>query len=241
MSTSPASSIVAFATGLVAGLSVNGIVAFIQRPIIEIASDDDRYDQKSPDHYLHVTVRNKKHRIFNRNMAVDCESQVWIADTETGMIKEGSPFKTKWERLSNLTYVDSTRRLEWMPIPALETRINIYPGLGDGGREGLQLDIVKKNKSVCLVHDPEVYHAPPFQREKWRLKEGTYFVRVTILYAQKTSDSALFLLTNGKTLGTTTLVTCPLNKLGRAKQIFGLIDTQRHPRNFDSKSEDIWS
>lgn len=230
-----------FFSGLATGLTVNAIVAYLQRPVIEIASDDDRCDPSFEFHHLHVRVRNKKSRFFNRNMAVDCESQVWIANAETGQIHEGSPFKTKWARLSTLAYSETHADMEWHPVPALETRINIHPGLSDGGKEGLQLDIIKKSKGVCIIHDPELYHAPIFQRTKWHLNQGTYFVQVRILYAQKTSDPALFLLTNESTLETTTLVTCPLNRVGRAKQIFGLMDAQRHPRNFDSKSEDVWS
>lgn len=237
MSSPSASSAFSFAIGLAAGLSVNAIVAFVQRPVLEIASDDDRYDPKFLEHYLHVRVRNKRSRIFNRNMAIDCESQVWVADAETGQMQEGSPFKTKWARLTNLVYVESTKRVEWLPIPALETRIDIYPGHSDGGKEGLQLDIIRQASDGCWVNDPEIYRLPVNERQKRYLKLGTYFVQVKILCSQKSYDPAVFLFTNTRTFDTTTLVSCPLDKLDSAKKIFGLTRVQSHPMNFDSKKD----
>jgi len=169
-----------------------------------------------------VRVENKKHPLFNRNMAVDCESQVWIADAKTHQIKTGSPFRTKWARLSNLAYVDSTRRLEWIPVPALETRINIYPGHSDGGKEGLQLDIVKKDRKICIVHDPESY--PERDRNgdvsKWQLDHGKYYVKIRIKYANTASDPRYFLFTNGEHLQDTRLVDCSVEDLVVARSVF---------------------
>lgn len=213
--------LISFFSGILVGFIVNAGVAVCQRPSLEITSDDDRPDRNCDTRFLHVRVKNKKHRVFNRNMAVDCESQVWIADAKTGLIKDGSPFKTKWARLSNLAYVDSTRRLEWIPVPALETRISIYPGHSDGGKEGLQLDIVKKTKKECIVHDPEIYveRHRSGDLSKWQLEQGKYYVMIRIQYAQKQSDAAYFLLTNEE-LYETTLTECPKDQLKIAKRIF---------------------
>jgi len=208
--------VVSVFTGLLVGLLVNVIVAFFQRPSLEIRPDDDRPDTKFPDRYIHVRVINRKHPLFNRNMALNCESKVWIADTRTGEIR--GPFKTKWARLSTIVYDSSTQRLEWKSVPSQETRLDIYPGHSDGGAEGVQLDVVLKTKDICLVHDPELYYHLK-ELERWKLVEGQYYVMIRIQYSQKQSDPRYFLLAN-KELYETSLTACSYEDLEKARTVF---------------------
>jgi hypothetical protein len=214
---STTSSFFSFLLGLIAGLTVNGIVAFIQRPSLEILSEEEPYDGTVNDRFLHVRVRNKKPPVFNRNAAVDCESAIWIADADTRRVKDGSPFKTKWARLSTIVFNAATSALEWRSVPAQETRINIYPGHSDGGKEGLQLDVVLKTQNVCLVHDPELYRN--VDRRKWQLPKGRYYIKICIRYAQKASDPRYFLLIND-CLDNTKLTPLSGEELAIARGIF---------------------
>ena len=80
--------------------------------------------------------------------------------------------------------------------PPAERRINIHPGQMDAGREGLQLDIIKKEKGkpYCWIHDPELYVNP--NKEKWKLDRGRYYIVVRVRYAGGYSKPTCFLLIN---------------------------------------------
>jgi len=85
--------------------------------------------------------------------------------------------------------------------PPVEKRLTIYPGMSDGGKEGVQLDIAWKEKGVkyCVIADPQ-YFVELEGKSKWILEEGRYYVEVVIEYAGGKSRTYRFLLTNEGTL-----------------------------------------
>jgi hypothetical protein len=128
-------------------------------------------------------------------MAVDCESQVSFTDRKTG--NRLGPFKTKWARQNE-------------GLPNALARTNLYVGQNDGGDErGIQLDIIlrMKDQNNAWICDPERYAAEGRSEEltKWKLRFGSYLVKVEVLYAQGISDPLFLRLENNPELDKTRL------------------------------------
>jgi|GEM_PF-3881443 len=187
--------LVSFTTALV----FHYFIEWLKRPRIEIYEDVDKYDPKFNEHYLHVRVVNKRSKLVNRSPAYDCEPEVYVIDAKSEEVKEGSPYSTKWARLTTLAAIPTKNGImpAYIPInPPAERRINIYPGQMDAGKEGLQLDIIKKEKGkpYCWIHDPQLYVSS--NKEKWKLGKGRYYIVVRIRYAGGCSKPSCFILYN---------------------------------------------
>jgi len=215
-----------FLLSLFSALLFHYLIERWKRPDIDILEDQDEYNPQFKQHFLHVRVVNKQGKRINKNAAIDAESEVYIMDAKTRRLKEGSPFSTKWARLTTAVAAAKNDQfyITYFPLnPPAERRINIYPGQMDGGKEGLQLDVILKNKgeSCCWIHDPQLYHARADEREKWRLEKGTYYLMIRIRYAGGVSKPKFFILENeSEDPSKVKLKECPRQKLKELKKLF---------------------
>lgn len=221
-----------FIMSLLTALVFHSLIERLKRPRVKIDEDDDKYDPQFNTHYLHVRVINEKSKMVNRNPAIDCESEVYIIDAKTGKMKEGSPFSTKWARQTTIIPILMEDRIGvgYLPLnPPAERRINIYPGQIDAGKEGLHLDVIKKEKgkAYCWVHDPQLYVEPA--KEKWKVNRGKYYVMIKVHFAGGCSKPAYFILENESEDPTyVKLKKCPKERINEMKGLFRLELRKKH-------------
>ncbi len=201
-------------TALVIGAATSVLAIFIQqvlrKPVLTLKPDKDWYDPKFSAHYVHVRVNvPRRLRLFLPRPAYEAHSQLKVVCCD-GPARPGESlpgtFETKWAR----NPVDLYGR-----NPPTLRRLDIYPGVQDGGRAGAQLDIAvkgdlqspekgammqRKNDTTVLIHDPQLFF-DGVTRRNCTLREGLFYAGVSVHHTEGLSKEVFLLANNGTSPG----------------------------------------
>jgi hypothetical protein len=165
----------------------------LQKPKLVATIAEDKYDDKSNAHYVHLKVRNISKPWLGGGTAVNCRGKIRLTD--------GRSFVTKWATRPNpirteIVPHEGTLKLVNIVEPAYVDQAK-YEYLRPGDEKSLDVAVRFKGNPSCYIHTPENFQAQDyFKPEGKELGIGEYPFSVVFEFDGGKSDEFRFKIVN---------------------------------------------
>ena len=193
--------------GFILGILASSIAALVYeyatRPLIETVADDSGRAQgqvpdEKPHEFYHLKVRNlpAKWPLSGRKPAWSCKATIEVFNTDgSRAIKEPIPARWTSQPEPLIPILQAGQHANLLDPAKIITgrKVDVH------GHEDQQLSIAIKfeGEPECHVFSNESYQFQRWQNPAWRLKTGTYRLRVTLFYERGRSQNDFELRNSG--------------------------------------------